>query len=60
MKANIIIRMGAAHWDAQVRGGDGSTVLLDFRKMDRRQRSDFHREFMNAFRASCKPDTKGN
>jgi hypothetical protein len=40
-KHNIIIRMGAANWDAQVRK-DNTYV-----------RSDFHREFMNAYRASA-------
>jgi hypothetical protein len=50
MKPNVIIRMGAAHWDATVRGADGKFVTFDFHKMTRRERSDFHREFMNAFR----------
>lgn len=51
MKPNIIIRMGAAHWDARVRKDAGSDfVTFDFRKMTKRERSDFHREFMNAFR----------
>jgi hypothetical protein len=54
MKPNIIIRMGAAHWDAYVRGADGKMVHFDFLKMDRKQRSNFHRELMNAFRASRK------
>lgn len=53
-KPNIIIRMGASHWDAQVRGSDGKLVHFDFSKMTRRQRSDFHRELMNAFRANRK------
>lgn len=51
MKANIIIRMGAANWDAQVRGKDGKPIIFDFRKMTKRARSDFHRELMNGFRA---------
>lgn len=50
MSANIIIRMGAAHWDVRVRRPDGSYVTFDFMRMDKRQRSDFHRELMNAFR----------
>lgn len=54
MKANITIRMGAAHWDCTVKGNDGSTLHFDFRKMDRKQRSDFHRELMNAYRAQRK------
>ncbi len=52
MKANIIIRMGAAHWDARVRGADGKWITFDFRTMEKKQRSTFHRELMNAFRAS--------
>jgi hypothetical protein len=52
MKDRIIIRMGAAHWDARVRGADGKPVQYNFRTMDKKQRSDFHRELMNAFRAS--------
>lgn len=49
---NIIIRMGAAHWDARVRVKDGSFVHFNFRTMEKKQRSDFHRELMNGFRAS--------
>jgi hypothetical protein len=52
MKLNIIIRMGAAHWDAKVRDAAGKLFHFDFRKMDKKRRSDFHRELMNAFRAS--------
>ncbi len=51
-KPNIIIRMGAPHWDARVRRPDGSYVNFDFRKMQKKERSVFHRELMNAFRAS--------
>jgi hypothetical protein len=50
MKPNIIIRLSAAHWDAQVRRPDGTYTSFNFRTMDKRQRSDFHRELMNAFR----------
>ena len=48
-KPNIIIRMGAAYWDARVLVGN---VRFDFRKMEKKQRSEWHREFMNAFRAA--------
>lgn len=51
-KPNIIVRMGAANWDAKVRRPDGSYVHFDFRKMQKKERSAFHRELMNAFRAS--------
>lgn len=51
-KPNVVIRMGAANWDATVRRPDGSLVNFNFRAMTKRQRSDFHRELMNAFRAS--------
>jgi hypothetical protein len=50
-KPNLIIRMGAAYWDARVRNGD-KWVRFDFRLMDKKARSTFHREFMNAFRAA--------
>lgn len=54
-QANIIIRKGAAHWDAKVLvPTTGEYVTFDFRKMTSRQRSDFHRELMNGFRASVK------
>ena len=52
-KPNLIIRMGAAHWDVRVRAG-AEYVHFNLRKMDSKQRSDFHRELMNAFRASIK------
>lgn len=51
-KARIIIRMGAAHWDARVADKNGKIITFDFRKMEKKERSTFHREFMNAFRAS--------
>lgn len=51
-KPNIVIRMGAAHWDANVRDSKGAFINFDFRKMEKKGRSDFHRELMNAFRAS--------
>jgi hypothetical protein len=54
MKPNVIIRMGAAYWDARVRASDGSTVHFDFRSMESKERSAFHRELMNAFRATAK------
>jgi hypothetical protein len=51
-KPNIIIRMGAAHWDVRVRAADGKFVTFNHRTMDKKERSNFHRELMNAFRAS--------
>lgn len=53
-KANIVVRMGAAHWDARIKLPSGEVLHFYFHKMDKKQRSDFHREFMNAFRASRK------
>lgn len=50
--ARIIIRMGAAHWDARVKDKDGKIITFNFRTMQKKERSTFHREFMNAFRAS--------
>jgi len=52
-KPNVVIRMGAAEWTVKVRNND-QYVLFDLRAMDKKQRSNFHREFMNAFRASQK------
>lgn len=49
-KYNLIIRMGAAHWDARARGADGKFVHFNLRTMEKKHRSQFHRELMNAFR----------
>jgi hypothetical protein len=49
---NITIRMTAAHWDVRVRAADGNIVTFDHRHMDKKERSTFHRELMNAYRAS--------
>lgn len=52
-KPNIVVRMGAAHWDVQVLvPAVGEYVSFDMRKMTSKDKSNFHREFMNAFRAS--------
>jgi hypothetical protein len=51
MKYTVIIRMGAAHWDARIASEEG-TLNFNLRKMDKRQRADFHRELMNAYRAT--------
>lgn len=51
-KANIIIRMGAAHWDVQVRAPNGNMITFDHRTMSKDEKRVFHRELMNAFRAS--------
>ena len=54
-KPNIVVRMGAAHWDIQVLVPSvGEYVSFDFRKMTGKEKSNFHREFMNAFRESQK------
>lgn len=49
-KANIIIRMGAAHYDARVRGADGEFVHFDLSRMDKKARHVFRRELVKAFR----------
>jgi hypothetical protein len=51
LKNNVTIRMGAAHNDVTVRAADGTPVVFDRRAMSKKENSDFHREFMNAFRA---------
>jgi hypothetical protein len=50
--ARIIIRMGAANWDARVKDKNGNWITFNFRTMQKKERSTFHREFMNAFRAA--------
>jgi len=55
MQANVIIRMGAANYDCRVRGADGQLVRFDLRAMDKEGRRNFHREFMNTYRAATKP-----
>jgi hypothetical protein len=54
MKDRVIIRMGASRHDVTVRGADGKPVTFDLFRMDREQRRNFHREFMNAFRQGSK------
>jgi hypothetical protein len=50
-KTNVTIRMGAAYNDVTITQPDGTKVVFDRRTMSKRENSDFHREFMNAFRA---------
>lgn len=52
MKNRVIIRMGASRHDVTVRDADGNPVTFDLYGMSRDERRNFHREFMNAFRAS--------
>ena len=52
MKSRIVIRMGAAHWDCKVKDKHGKWIEFNFRTMEKKERSTFHRELMNAFRAS--------
>jgi hypothetical protein len=47
----VTIRMGAPYWDATINHND-TKLHFNFRQMAKRDRSDFHREFMNAFRAT--------
>jgi hypothetical protein len=46
---NVIIRMGAAHYDCRIRTPKG-LVHFDLRAMDKEGRRTFHREFMNSYR----------
>ena len=50
MKPNIIIRMGAAYYDARVRGADGNYTHFNLRKLDKKQQHVFRRELVKAFR----------
>lgn len=47
---NMIIRMGAAHWDALVLDGHGHMVHFDIRAMDNQTRKTFTFETVKAFR----------
>lgn len=51
---NIIIRMTATEWAVYVLR-DGEYIRFDHRAMDKDQRREFHREFMNAFREARNP-----
>lgn len=59
MKHNVVIHMGAADWSARVRVQEkfhpDTWAVFNFRTMERKERSTFHRELMNAFRASRTP-----
>lgn len=46
---NVIIRMGAAHWDVRLRHG-GEIVSFDMRRMSKEGRRTFTKEFVKAFR----------
>jgi hypothetical protein len=52
MKTNVTIRMGAAHHDVTIKKPDGSKYTFDYRVKSKDEKREFHREFMNAFRAS--------
>jgi hypothetical protein len=50
--AHVTIRMGAAYNDVTIhKGPDGKPVVFDRRSMSKDENRNFHREFMNAFRA---------
>jgi hypothetical protein len=49
-KPNVIIHMGANQHRVQVRTSEDTFVTFDPNTMERKERSAFHREFMNAFR----------
>lgn len=50
-KFNVKIRMGAAYNDVTVKDASGKLVVFDRRTMTKDENRNFHREFMNAFRA---------
>jgi hypothetical protein len=52
MKPNIIIRMGASKFTADVRGADGNMVRFDLGKMQAKEQHTFRRELTKAFRQS--------
>lgn len=49
-KPNIIIRMGASKFVADVRGADGAFVTFDLNKLDKRGQHKFRVELVKAFR----------
>jgi hypothetical protein len=49
MQKQTIIRMGAAHWDAQIPTADG-VLHFDFRSMSKDDKRKFHSAFMAAYR----------
>lgn len=51
MTERVIIHMGASRHDVTVRGADGQPVTFDLYHMTKEERRNFHREFMNAWRA---------
>lgn len=52
MKNRATIHLGASVNTVTVRGADGKPILFDRNKMSKDENRVFHREFMNAFRAS--------
>lgn len=50
MKANIVIRMGASKFTADVRGADGNMVSFDINNMDKKAQHQFRVELVKAFR----------
>jgi hypothetical protein len=52
MKSNIIIRMGAGKFTADVRGADGNAVHFNIGKMKPQAQHQFRRELVKAFRIS--------
>lgn len=60
MKHSVTIRMGAAHNTVTVRSADGTPVVFNRNKMSKKDNSEFHREFMNAFRKSGWELNRGN
>ena len=47
-KPSVIVRMGATRFTVDVRG----VGTFDLNRMEKKERSAFHRELMNAFRAT--------
>lgn len=55
----IIICKGAAHNDVTIKTSKGEVLYFDLSKMTRRERSNFHAQFMAAYRKAnpMKPRT---
>jgi hypothetical protein len=51
-KTNVTIRMGAGYHDVTIALPNGAKFVHDYRTKSKDENRVFHREFMNAFRAS--------
>lgn len=58
-KHSVVIRMGAAHWDATIITPNG-TAHFDFRRMTRDQKREWYGKFMGSVRRMMRADAPLN